>query len=82
MKTTIDIPHTLLEEARKLAVTEQTTLKALVIEGLRRILTERQKKQSFQLRKATFRGRGLQSQMKGASWKQIREVAYEGHVGI
>lgn len=81
MKTTIDIPDTLLEEARKLATTEQTTLKALVSEGLRRILTERQKKQSFQLRRATFRGQGLQPRLSGASWEQIREVAYEGHGG-
>jgi hypothetical protein len=81
MKTTIDIPDTLLEEARKLAATEQTTLKALVSEGLRRILTERQKKKSFQLRKATFRGQGLQPQLAGASWEQIREAAYEGRGG-
>jgi hypothetical protein len=59
MKTTIDIPDTLLAETGKLPVTEQTTLKALVIEGLRRIITERQKQPSFQLRKATFRGARL-----------------------
>jgi CRISPR/Cas system-associated protein Csm6 len=81
MKTTIDIPETLLEEAKKLAITEQTTLKALVSEGLRRILAERQKKNSFQLRKATFRGQGLQPQLAGASWEKIRELAYEGRGG-
>jgi hypothetical protein len=81
MKTTIDIPETLLEEAKKLAITEQTTLKALVSEGLRRILAERQKKNSFQLRKATFRGQGLQPHLAGASWEKIRELAYEGHGG-
>lgn len=78
MKTTIDIPDALLEEARKVAVAEQTTLKALVSEGLRRILTERQKMKAFQLRKATFRGQGLQTHLAGASWEQIREMAYEG----
>lgn len=81
MKTTIDIPDTLLEEARKLAATEQTTLKALVSEGLRRILAERQKKDKFQLRQATFRGQGLQPSLAGASWEQIRELAYEGRGG-
>jgi hypothetical protein len=81
MKTTIDIPETLLEEAKKLAITEQTTLKALVSEGLRRILAERQKKNSFQLRKATFRGQGLQPHLAGASWEKIRELAYEGRGG-
>ena len=36
MKTTIEIPQTLLDEARKLASQEGTTLRALVAEGLRR----------------------------------------------
>jgi len=81
MKTTVEIPDILLEEARKLAALEQTTLKALVSEGLRRILAERQKKGSFQLRKATFRGQGLQQHLAGASWEQIRDIAYEGRGG-
>jgi hypothetical protein len=81
MKTTIEIPDTLFAEARKLAASEQTTLKALVSEGLRRIIAERQKKTPFQLRKASFRGRGLQPHLTGASWEQIRDLAYEGRGG-
>jgi Arc/MetJ family transcription regulator len=81
MKTTIEISDALLEEARKIAALEQTTLKNLVSEGLRRILAERQKKGSFQLRKATFRGQGLQQHLSGASWEQIRELAYENQGG-
>jgi hypothetical protein len=75
MKTTIDIPDTLLEEAKKLAASEQTTLKALVAEGLRRLLAERQKNPPFKLRKVTFRGQGLQPHLADASWKKIRELA-------
>jgi hypothetical protein len=81
MKTTIEIPDTLFAEARKLAASEQTTLKALVSEGLRRIIAERQNKAPFQLRKASFRGRGLQPHLAGASWEQISDLAYEGHGG-
>jgi hypothetical protein len=77
MKTTIDIPDTLLKETKRLATTEQTTLKALVIEGLRHILSERQKNKSFQLRKVTFRGIGLQQNVASASWEQIRDMSYE-----
>jgi hypothetical protein len=81
MKTTIEIPDTLLEEARKLAALEQTTLKALVSEGLRRLIAERQKKEAFTLRKVTFRGQGVQPHLAGASWEQIRDLAYEGRGG-
>jgi len=44
MKTTIEIPNSLLEEARKLASQEGTTVRALVETGLRRVLAERKKK--------------------------------------
>jgi hypothetical protein len=81
MKTTIEIPDSLLEEAKKLATSERTTLKALVSEGLRRIVTERQQKETFKLRKASFRGRGLQPHLAGAAWEQLRELAYEGRGG-
>ena len=78
MKTTIQIPDTVLEEARKLADREHTTLKALVEEGLRRIITERKRRTRFRLRKAQFKGNGLQPHLKGASWEHIRELSYEG----
>lgn len=81
MKTTIDIPDSLLQEAKKVAALEGTTLKALVAEGLQRIVSERQKKEVFRLRRATFRGQGLQPQLAGSSWEAIRELAYEGHGG-
>jgi CRISPR/Cas system-associated protein Csm6 len=81
MKTTIEISDALLEEARKLAAQEQTTLRALVSEGLRRIIAERKKKEAFKLRKVTFQGQGLQPHLAGASWEQIRDLAYEGRGG-
>jgi len=81
MKTTIQIPDSLLDEARKLAHRERTTLRALVEEGLRRIISERRRRNAFHLRKATFKGNGLQSHLAGASWDQIRELSYEGRGG-
>jgi CRISPR/Cas system-associated protein Csm6 len=81
MKTTIQIPDSLFEEARKLAHTERTTMKALVEEGLRRIISERQRRGKFRLRKASFKGEGLQPHIAGASWDQIREQIYEGRGG-
>lgn len=81
MKTTVEIPDTLLEEARRLATRQQTTLRVLIIEGLRRIIAERRRVGTFRLRKATFRGTGLQPDVAGASWERIREMAYEKRGG-
>ena len=81
MKTTIQIPDSLFEEARKLSQRERTTLKALVEQGLRRIISERKRRNGFRLRKATFKGKGLQAHLAGASWEQIRELGYEGRGG-
>jgi hypothetical protein len=52
-----------------------------VEQGLRRILAERKRRSGFRLRKATFKGQGLQPQVAGASWEQIRELSYEGRGG-
>jgi hypothetical protein len=81
MKTTVQIPDNLFEEARKLAHREQTTLKALVEEGLRRVISEHQRESPFRLRKASFKGNGLQPRLAGASWEHIRELSYEGRGG-
>jgi len=81
MKTTIEIPDPVLNEARKLAEREGTTVKALVELGLRRVLAERRSGSAFRLRKATFKGNGLRPELQGASWERIRELAYEGHGG-
>ena len=56
MKTTLDIPDPLLREARKIAVRERTTLRALVEQGLRKIISEREASCPFRLRKVSFGG--------------------------
>lgn len=78
MKTTVEISDSLLKQVKSLASKEHTTVKALVEEGLRRITAERQRAKPFKLRKVSFRGNGLQPQMAGASWQQIRDAAYQG----
>ena len=81
MKTTIQIADSLLDEARKLAQRDRTTLKALVEEGLRQVIAGRRKRSQFHLRKVTFNGGGMRPELEGASWDKIRELAYEGHGG-
>lgn len=78
MKTTIEIDDALLEQARRIAVRDRTTVRALVEHGLRRELTDRTRTKRFLLRKASFKGRGLQPAARGLSWERLRDVAYRG----
>lgn len=79
MKTTVEISHTLLQQSKSLAAREHTTVRALIEEGLRRVLADRKAQRPFKLRDASFKGNGLQPGMTGASWQQIRDTIYEGH---
>lgn len=77
MKTTVEIPDHLLDEARKVAVRQRTTLRVLIVEGLQRVVAERKRPNAFRLRRASFRGQGLQSGVANAGWERIREMTYE-----
>jgi Arc/MetJ family transcription regulator len=81
MKTTIEISDSLLDEAKKLAAKEGTTVRAYVEQGLRRVVAERKSRGAFRLRKATFKGKGLQPGMQDATWERIRETIYQGKGG-
>jgi len=79
MKTTIEIADALFADAKRQAARRGVTLRTLVEQGLRQVLAEgRAKPKAFTLRRATFKGRGLQAGVDGASWERIREMAYEG----
>ncbi len=77
MKTTLEISDPLLREARKVAARQNTTLRALVERGLRRVVAERQQS-PFKLRRASFKGRGLHPELHNAGWERVRDIAYEG----
>jgi Arc/MetJ family transcription regulator len=83
MKTTIHIADSLFREARRIARQERTTLRALVEEGLRQVIAGRRhrRNQRFRLRKATFKGRGLQPHLASAAWDQILDLSYEERGG-
>lgn len=82
MKTTIEIADALLHEAKQVAAEEGVAVRALVEQGLRRVLDERKRrKPGFRLRKASFKGRGLQPGVAGADFERLRELAYEGRGG-
>ena len=79
MKTTIELPDDLLERAKSMAATEQTTLKALVEEGLRWVLSRRRgKAERFVLRDAAVGGDGVREGLTEGDWEHLRDVIYRG----
>ncbi|HEX5930682.1 MAG TPA: hypothetical protein VFY74_02865 [Methyloceanibacter sp.] len=46
-------------------------LRALIEQGLRRLLAEKARGRTFRLRKASVNGRGLHPDMQGATWEQV-----------
>lgn len=81
MKTTVDITDSLLAEAKKVAVEEGTTVRALIEEGLHEAIRRRKQRSPFRLREVSFEGRGLQQGLSEGDWSRIRELAYEGRGG-
>ncbi len=79
MKTTIDIPDGLLAEVQEIVRRDGTTLKALTLEGLRKVIAEKKApKAPFKLRDCSVKGDGLTPEFEGASWEKIRDAIYEG----
>ena len=79
MKTTIELPDTLFKEARRYAEAHHITMKTLVEQGLRTVLTGQQAQAPFKLCDASVSGNGLNPEFQNAGWEQIRETLYEDH---
>ncbi len=78
MKTTVDVSDPILREAKKLAASEGTTLRALVERGLRHVIAEKASipRRPFKLRTVTFPGTGLQPDFQDVGWDKIRDATY------
>jgi hypothetical protein len=49
----------------------------LVERGLHRVVADTQRGAPFKLRRASFKGKGLQEELGDASWERLRELAYK-----
>jgi hypothetical protein len=70
MKTVVEISDLLLREVRKLAARQGVTLQTLIERGLHRVHAASRTSAPFTLRRASFKGKGLQP--------EFRDAAYEG----
>ena len=76
MKTTVELPDALLREAKRIALRERTSVKVLLEQGLRTVVTARRRGGRFILRKASFRGDGLVTGRSLRDWDAIRDLVY------
>lgn len=81
MRTSIDMPESLLERARKVAESRKITLRDLFEEALRAMLEKYQQQRSFKLRDGSFKGDGLRPGVDLENWNAVRELIYEGRGG-
>ena len=73
MKTTIEMSDPLFKSAKELAQRSQTTLRALIEEGLRRVISDSQvkAKSAFKLKSASVGGKAvLMSESEFNSWQE------------
>jgi hypothetical protein len=76
MKTTIDLPDDLLARSKAVARRENSTLKALIEEGLQRALLARSNKLAAPFALQPFEGDGLNPDFATAGWEKIRDEIY------
>jgi hypothetical protein len=75
-KTTIELPDALLRDAKRVALEEHTSVKALIERGLRLVVGERRRRGRFTLRRASFKGDGLVAGRSLQDWAAIRDQIY------
>ena len=81
MRTSIDIPDPILAKAKQVARNRRITLRELVIEGLRHVLTSGPTRGRFRLQDGAFGEGGMVEGLVESDWDRIRELAYEGRGG-
>ena len=81
MKTTIEVSDALFNSAKEFAGRTQTTMRALVEEGLRRVLADSQAKikPAFKLKDASVRGKAVLIS-DPRRWQQIEDEHVIGRV--
>jgi hypothetical protein len=76
MKTTVELPDSLLSGAKRYAEAHGVTLKEVIEAGLRSVLAaDRSRRRPFRLKRCPFKGKGM---AQGLDWTQVRDAVYQG----
>ena len=78
MKTTVDIADSLLARAKRHARRSGRPLRALIEEGLRRVLSEDAKESAYELPDRSVGDPGGKNPLEGLSWQDLRDEIYGG----
>ena len=81
MKITIEVSDALMLEAKSLARHHNTTLGALVEQGLELVLRDLREPSPYKMRDFSVNGQGLQPGQEHLSWAEVRDMIYEGRGG-
>ncbi len=76
MKTTLDLPDALLDRARQVARSTGRPLRALVEEGLRRVLDQAESPPAYRMEDASVGDPNDPDPLEGMSWQEIRAEVY------
>jgi len=79
MKTTVEIAEDLFARSREVARREGTSLRALIEEGLRTALAQREQKAApYHWPDLSVDGEGLAPELEEGSWEALRDRIYAG----
>jgi hypothetical protein len=78
VKTTLDIGDALLQRAKRHAKKVGKPLRALVEEGLRRVLESEGESASYELPDRSIGRAGGNNPLEGYSWQDLRDEIYGG----
>ncbi len=81
MKTTIELPDGVLEEAHALATSRSVPVQEILEVAVRRYLEDQRPIPSgrFTLRAVTVDGEGLDPALVDQGWSAVRTLVYQGH---
>ena len=76
LKTTIELPDDLAKKAKAFAARRNTTLRAIIEQGIRHVLRTDRAAVGFELRDASVDGLGLQPEFQSGDWAALRDTVY------
>ena len=76
MKTTFDLPESLVHDIKQIAKQRRTTARDIVQQALTQVVRDDAAAVPFTLRDVSVSGSGLSPEFEHASWNEILEASY------